>query len=87
MVNYDLVKNYMIYFLVSKNFILLVLEIYRIYAIYVEETVNRIESHKKENENEIQFTNNDDSKQGQSAVKKKTEKMFIKKSISQTIVT
>ena len=33
----DLSKNYMIYFLISKNFILILTELYRIYVIFCDE--------------------------------------------------
>ena len=39
----DLTKNFTIYFLVSKNFILILIEAYRIHVIYVEENKFRNE--------------------------------------------
>lgn len=75
MVSYRLSKNYMIYFLVSKNFVLLILELYRIYAIYLEEKENRIEPHKEENKLEYKkmenfVDENSDLKQRKTSVKK-----------------
>lgn len=37
LLTYDLEKNYMIYFLVVKNFILISIELFRIYIIYINE--------------------------------------------------
>ena len=75
MVSYRLSKNYMIYFLVSKNFVLLILELYRIYAIYLEEKENRIEPHKEENKLEYKkmenfVDENSDLKQRKNQLKK-----------------
>lgn len=85
MVCNDLSKNYMIYFLVSKNFILLILEVYRIYAIYLEEKENRIELNKIESDIKISQTQNltvnDDLKQRKQSDKKEVNKFFIKKNI------
>ena len=39
----NLSQNYMIYFLVCKNFLLILIELYRIYVIYTEENKKRHE--------------------------------------------
>ena len=84
--NHDLTKNYMILFLVSKNFILLILEIYRIYAIYVEEKENRIEPHKIDNQMEYKkmenFVENTDLKQRKPSFKNEEDTLFSKKKIN-----
>ena len=83
--NHDLSKSYMIFFLVSKNFILLILEVYRIYAIYVEEKENRIEPHKIDNDMEYKkmenFVENTDLKQRKPSVKNEDDTFFIKKKL------
>ena len=83
--NHDLSKSYMIFFLVSKNFILLILEVYRIYAIYVEEKENRIEPHKIDNDMEYKkmenFVENTDLKQRKTSVKNEDDTFFSKKKL------
>ena len=81
LISYDLSKNYMIYFLVSKNFVLLILELYRIYAIYLEEKENKIEAMQVEDKKELSkkqnFTENADLKQ-----RKSSDKLFSKNNIT-----
>lgn len=57
MKNYTLSRNYMIYFLVTKNFVLLIVELYRIYAIYLVEVHEKSEKGDEEKKNEIHAGN------------------------------